>query len=259
MDKHVYVDMDHDGAREIIGVYADERGVYHTWYCGAGRGGIYESAVSFVNDYEIEAKLVHVNGESMDDVFIELLEHGSETHVAINACRWVGTSKNYTILALRGGDIECVLSNQYGYVSMNYRGDITLNVEAYDGMYDAAIDAYILHTWKDTYLYYDDNTYNEYGARLIAEAEFLGFGNAAGVMSQITAEQEKADVAGVSYAYYVRSNGIAHIQCEAFLNSGDIVYGYYTVRYADGIITADAPVFYEGQMAPYFSSLHVTY
>lgn len=27
-------------------------------------------------------------------------------------------------------------------------GDITLNVEAYDGMYDPSIGAMILHTWK---------------------------------------------------------------------------------------------------------------
>lgn len=78
----------------------------------------------------------------------------------------------FTILGIAAAINEC------GYVCMRDTGDITLNVEAYDGMYDASLDMMILHTWKDTFLYFDGTSYNEYGAAEIPESAYLQYENA---------------------------------------------------------------------------------
>ncbi len=57
----------------------------------------------------------------------------------------MSTGKNYSILSLKDGNISCLVSNNCGYVCMTENGDITLEVEAYDGMYDPDIDGMILY------------------------------------------------------------------------------------------------------------------
>ena len=162
IENYVYTDMDHDGTNELIGVYSNEMGLYQTWYCsGDGKTCI----------------LVHQNNDGMDACEIELLDIGNETHVVLNAYRMLGTGKNYSIIAMRNKEIICLISNKYGYVSMRDSGDITLDVEAYDGMYDPSIGELSLHTWKDTYLFFDGDTYKEYGASEISEQEFLKYQN----------------------------------------------------------------------------------
>ncbi len=48
----------------------------------------------------------------------------------------MGTEKRYAILALRDQGIVCLVPFQYGYVRMTDAGDILLNVEDYDSMFD---------------------------------------------------------------------------------------------------------------------------
>ncbi len=93
----------------------------------------------------------------------------------------MGNEKRYAILALRDQKPVCLVSLQYGYVRMSDEGDILLNVEDYDGMYEPYDDgggAMMLHTWKDSYLYYEDGAYKEYGAARITETEFVSYQHA---------------------------------------------------------------------------------
>ena len=244
IENYVYTDMDHDGTNELIGVYSNEMGLYQTWYCsGDGKTCV----------------LVHQNNDGMDACEIELLNIGNETHVVLNAYRMMGTGKNYSIIALRNKEIICLISNKYGYVSMTDDGEITLNVEAYDGMYDPNIGALIGHTWKNTYLFFDGNEYKEYGATEISESEFMGYESSQELKNKIEDELQQPDTSALEFEYFKRNNGIMHIQCNAYNNSGAVQYGYYTIEYSGKELSTDLGEYNSGQMAPSFSDLEVIY
>lgn len=244
MDDYVYTDMDHDGLNELIGVYCDNMGLFQTWYCSSdGKTCV----------------LVHQNDDGMDACEIELLDIGNETHVVLNAYRMMGTGKNHSIIALKNQKIVCYISNKYGYVSMVDNGDITLNVEAYDGVYDPDIGETISHTWKDTYLFFDGNAYKEYGATEIIEEDYLGYQNAQEIKDMIDDELRQSNTTFLEYKYFKRKNGIMHIQCNVYGDSGEIQYGYYTVGYNDNILDKNLGEYISGQMTPSFSDLEVVY
>lgn len=245
MEEHVYLDMDGDGTNEMLGAYADSRGIYHTWYCSS------DGTV---------CKLVHqVTESAMEACNLELLEVDDAIHVAVNVYRLMGTVKYYSILALKDEEITCIVSNAYGYVYTRDTGDICLSVEAYDGMYDPSIDSTIVHTWKDTYLYYDGTEYKEYGATTISDLEFLNYENAEKIKQEIERELSASDVEKILYSYYVRSNGIMHIQCNVYRTSGEIDFGYYTLRYSENILYEELGERNSGQMSTSFSGLEVTF
>ena len=244
IENYVYTDMDHDGTNELIGVYSNEMGLYQTWYCsGDGKTCV----------------LVHQNNDGMDACEIELLNIGNETHVVLNAYRMMGTGKNYSIIALRNKEIICLISNKYGHVSMSDGGDITLDVEAYDGMYDPSIGGLILHTWKDTYLFFDGDTYKEYGALEISEQEFLEYQNSQEIKNEIESELRQSNTVSLEFTFFKRKNGIMHIQCNVYGDSGEIQYGYYTVRYEGKKLNTNLGEYTSGQMAASFSDLEVVY
>jgi hypothetical protein len=195
----------------------------------------------------------------MEACNIELLNVGSETHVVVDAYQMTGMFKNYTIIALKDKEAVCLISNKYGYVSMSDSKDILLDVEAYDGMYDPSIDGLIMHTWKDTYLFYDGNTYKEYGASEISEQEFLRYQNSQEIKNQIEGELRESDTKSLEFRYFRRKNGIMHIQCNVQNDSGEIQYGYYTVRYEGDKINDDLGEYTSGQMETSFSDLEVFY
>ena len=244
METWAYVDMDHDGSEELIGVCREDGSLcYQTWYCSSDG----ETCMQ-----------VHKNNQGMDACKIELLEFDNETHVVINAYNLMGNSKNYTILALKDNGISCLLSNKYGYVYMTEEGDIILDVEAYDAMYDVDF-GFSGHTWKDTYLYYDGKTYREYGATSLTEDEFLQYENAELLKDMIAGQLTQDDTEMLEYFYLLRKNNILHIQCNVYNSYGSVNYGYYTVRLSGNVLDEQLGEYTEGRMALFFSDLEVTY
>lgn len=243
LEDYVYVDMNHDGSKELIGIYSDDMGFYQTWYCSSDGQ---------------TCLLVHQNDEWMDACKINLLDLNDQTHVVMDAYRMMGTRKNYSILSLKGSDISCLASNKYGYVCMTENGDITLDIEAYDGMYDPDWGM-STHTWKDTYLYFDGETYREYGATEITEAEFLKYKNSQEIKDTISNKLKQSDTTKLEYTYFKRKNNILHIQCNVYHSSGAIQYGYYTVRFSGDVLDAQLGEYIFGQMSSSFSDWDVTY
>lgn len=244
MESYVCVDMDHDGAKEMIGVvYADSCGSYQTWYCSSDG---------------TDCRLVNQNSRGVDSCRLELLEVGEETHVAVNGFPLTGPSKNHTILALEKGEISCLVSDRCGAVYMSEEGDIILTVDAYDAAYDTSFGE-TGHTWKDTYLYFDGKGYKEYGAADISEEEYLAYENAREIKAQIEQEINPSKEGRIEYRYFRRSNGIIHIQCDVHWDNGSIDYQYYTVRFEENALYGETGVMNSGRMTNFFSDLDVTY
>ena len=242
MEETLYIDMDYDGDSELIGIYFDDKDLCQAWYCssdGQTCTGIYQGS------------------NPVDTCTIEVLDLGEEAHIVLNTCHLLGTWKTCSILVLRKDQISCLLADKYGYVRMTDEGDIVLNVEAYDGMYDPDFGMNT-HTWKDTYLFFDGSTYKEYGATKITEEEYLTYRNAQAVKDKIDRELRKSDTVSLEYSYYIRKNGIIHIQCDVHDGEG-IQYGYYTVRYEGNELDENPGEYNPGQMETSFSDLEVVY
>lgn len=232
MENYICTDMDHDGTEELIGVYLDEKNHCQAWYCSS--------------DGQV-CTLIYQGKSDVDECIIERLDVGEETHIALNSVCLFGSWKYYTVLALKNQEITCLLSDQNGYVRMTEEGDIALTIEAYDGMYEPDLGM-TTHTWKDTYLFYDGRTYQEYEAAEMTEEVFLTYQNAQAVKDEIDRAWRQPDVLSLEYAYYLRDNGILHIQCDVQYASGEIQYGYYTVRYEDGVLDKELGAYNPGQM-----------
>ncbi len=242
MEETLYIDMDYNGKQELIGTYFDDEDLCHAWYCSS-------DGQTCIQIYQ--------GSNPMDTCTIEILDLGEEAHIALNTCRLLGTWKTCSILALRDEQICCLLSDAYGYVKMTEEGDIVLNVEAYDGMYDPDFGMNT-HTWKDTYLFFDGSDYKEYGATEIPEEEYLTYQNAKTVKDKIDRELRKNDTVFLKYSYYIRKNGIMHIQCDVY-DGDEIQYGYYTVRYEGDVLDENLGEYNPGQMGTSFSDLEVVY
>lgn len=245
IEVHAFVDMDHDGREELIGICKNTN-TYDIWYCSSN-GKICRK----LNEEYI----------SYDECCIELLPFENETHLVVNAYNHIGTGKEFYIFALQDKTIHTLVSN-YGYVYMDEAGDILLDIEAYDGMYDPDIDDTILHTWKDTYLYYDGTAYKQYGAKELSEKEFLKFENAEAILTSIRTEHTPYSLENterLEFSYFQRSNGILHIQCAQYETDGYIYYYYYTMRYEDNRILADFADCQDGQMGEQFTNIEATY
>lgn len=206
------VDMDKDGENEMIGVAYDH---FSIWYCSSNLEDCYMVPGGSSYGY--------------DDCRIEQIEFDEERHIVIDTYNLFGTGKAYSILALHDGEIEMLVDDNYGYVYMNEENDIILDVEAYDGEYDKSYGIWTTHTWTDTYLYYEDGKYKEYGAATLSEKDFLKYDNARELLDEIEKENRNEKLLEIRYSYFIRENGIIHIQCEAEQEEY-IEYFHYTYR-----------------------------
>ena len=209
---YVSVDMDKDGEHEMIGVTNDD---FSIWYCSSDLKDCYMVSEGPSHWY--------------DDCTIEQIELDEERHIVVDTYNMFGDSKSYSILALHDGEIEILVNDNYGYVYMNEKNDIILDVEAYDGIYEKTLDIWTTHTWTDTYLYYEDGKYKEYGAATLSEKDFLKYDNAQELLDEIEKNNWDETVLEIHYSYFIRENGIVIIQCEEEQEEY-ITYYHYTYR-----------------------------
>lgn len=235
------LDMDRDGAKELLGVCFDEAaGQYKTWYCSSD-GSVCAPV------YQDELGL---------DVFsLEPLEQPGETHVAVNSHVGMGSTSRFTVLTLRQGEIVCLVREQPGNVQMDEAGDVLLRVEDYDAQYDAAVGGMIGHTVKTTYLLFAEDTYKEYRADELTREEFLALENAPELEAAIVEDLRFEEYEQLEYRYFWRGNGILQVQCDLVQPGGFFNYGYYTVRCQAGAVETSPGQREPGRMAAALSTL----
>lgn len=247
IENHVYADMDNDGNSELIGTFADANsGIHYVWYCSSDGnvcGKVTESTAFFDSDS------------------VSLIEYENFTHVIVNYYNMMGDYKQFTILGLKDGEIVMPVRNMNGFAEQAETGIVNVIVEAYDGYYDASIDALIEHTWKNAYIFYDESAekYKEYGATAISEEEFVKYENADKIMNDIKNDISSLLTGTVEFKYYLRSNGILEIQCADKSTSNDISYYYYSITCKDGKITGEITDSCNGQVMPCYTGLEAVY
>lgn len=243
--QYVYEDLDRDGEKEFVAVTEEELG-YEVWYCGS--------------DGSRCEKVCEID-QAMDGYGLEILRLEGETHVVVNSYNMMGNAKKYSILALKEGSIKSLVSDYWGYVYQNGDGDIVLDIESYDGCYDADLEHYIMHTWNDTYLYYDGEKYREYGAAVLTEEEFLkSYANGLEVLDKIRQSTELAEGESLEItSIFVRGNGIVQIQCEHRYAYGTIYFFYYEYKSDENKKFSGGKELIYGQMRAVLSYLDAVY
>ena len=136
-----------------------------------------------------------------------------------------------------------------------------MDIEAYDGHYDVALDSYIMHTWNDTYLYYDGEKYREYGAVVLTEEEFLkSYENSSDVLNAIRQSVEIAEGESLEItSIFVRGNGIVQIQCEHRFAYGSIDFFYFEYKSDEHNKLSGGKELIYGQMGAVLSQLEAVY
>jgi len=243
--RYVYEDLNRDGEKELLAVVAGESG-YQAWYAAGGG---------------VPCEMVWEGDYLMDYFRLEPLRLEESTHVAVNAYNMMGDAKYYSILAPEDGGIKCLVADNWGYVYRNRYGDIVMDVEAYDGTYQADLGFFVTHTWKDAYLYYDGKTYREYGGTALTEEEFVRrYGNGVDILEGIRQDRELSEGENLEFtAFFVRENGIAQIQCEHKYADNSIDFFYYELREDGNGLLSGGLQANAGQMRETLSALEATY
>lgn len=240
--QYVYEDLDHDGEKEFLALIGEGE----IWYCG--------------NDGS-QCELVYVPEHRLECYTLKILRQKDETHVVVNAYNSMGNYQYYSILALKDGKVQSLVSDHIGYVYENGEGDIVLDIQSYDGRYEADWGIFTTHTWKDTYLYYDGETYREYAAAVLTEEEFLKcYDNASGVLDKIRQSTELAEGESLELtSFFVRGNGIVQIQCEHRFADGSIAFFYYELKSDENNMLSGGEALNYGQMYETLSQLEAVY
>lgn len=241
MEKYIYVDMDHDGKEEMMGAYEEKFCVWPIWYASSDNS-LCQPVTGLSRGY--------------DTCSFEKLDFQDETHIAICDSNMLGTGKQYSIYRLGDQELQPLVQNQYGYVYQDRDGNIILDVEAYDAQYDADRGHMTGHTWTDTYLYYEDGRYKEYGALILSDMQFLQYDNAADLLADIRSENAEDEF---QFTYFLRENGIVHIQCDRTTENGSIYYYHYTLHAEGSHLVGGLENKNNGRMDTCFSTLEVTY
>lgn len=244
LEAYAYEDFDMDGTKELLGAFAKNY-MYETWYCSSD-GKICKKVLSDTIQF--------------DACQIDLIKHENAIHAAVNTYNLIGNYKTFAILALQNGEITCLAANQNGYAGMDQADNLCVTIEGYDGFLDATIGQTLGHTWKTTYITFDEksNTYLEIPAKPISEAEFLSFTNGKEALDAIKKLTQSATPAKTEYTFFKRSNGFVHVQCAEYDTANNIAFYYFTLSYEGNTFTHIPVESLDGIMSEQFTEFKAT-
>ncbi len=245
-----YYDFDGDGREDFFAVCSDGEGQpYQVWYvsCDASH---YEP-VYYDQDDRVE-----------DFASLTAIPAGDRFHLVLNTTNEMGTIAHHTILELRDNTVLYKVVYQPGNVDLSMAGDIVLTVEDYDRMEDET-GMLLGHTWKNSYLFYRDGQYGEYGATEMYGEDFYKM---KGAWEAIQTIENKAipDDPNVNWnksgidnmRFWKRPNGYLHVTLDVLNEDGSREHQIYTMNYSDEGIdnTPWGPEY--GIFADHYSSLN---
>lgn len=241
-DYQLFDDYDYNSTKELIVAKEDDNHmlkVYYISYDGKQSQIVLEADHSFEGYHVSEIALTN------------------QKHLAINQYSELSMDKQTTIIALKDDKFEVLYQSNDALITQE-QDDILFKVEAMDAMYDPSIAGYIGHSYKNSYLFYDESSssYKEYGAKEISVDEFNQYTNAQSVIDTIVREIVTSDEQ-YTFKYFIRRNQIMHIQYEVGFEGSLIRYGYYTLKINDNELEIISNA--SGQMKEHFSNLGVVY
>ena len=211
---YIYVDMDCDGASEMIGGFFNSDYMAEFWYCSSDGQ---------------ECSNLNLDTGNLPYFSMNYISYNSESHVVINTYPEVG-SGYFTILAKRKGKIYALCEKNWGNVKQVDQ-EITVTVDNSDAYYDADMGWNDGQASEETYIYYNGITYHEYPAVELTETELFAYQDAdlyPGIGFTPPSELQLL-------RYYERENGYIYYQFGVRnTDTGDINYFYYKYKLVNG-------------------------
>ena len=211
---YIYVDMDCDGASEMIGGFFNSDYMAEFWYCSSDGQ---------------ECSNLNLDTGNLPYFSMNYISYNSESHVVINTYPEVG-SGYFTILAKRKGKIYALCEKNWGNVKQVGQ-EITVTVDNSDAYYDADMGWNDGQASEETYIYYNGITYHEYPAVELTETELFAYRDAdlyPGIGFTPPSELQLL-------RYYERENGYIYYQFGVRnTDTGNINYFYYKYRLVNG-------------------------
>lgn len=234
---YLYVDMDGDGAKEMIAGFFDADYLAEFWYCSSDGQECY---------------LLDVDTGELPYFSMNYIAYGPESHVIINTYPENGTGY-YTIISKQGADLYALCEKKWGNVYQVGR-EITVSIDNWDAYYDADIGWETGHAFEETYIYYDGVAYHEYPAIELTESEFYAYRDADLYPGIGFTPPSELDI----LKYYMRENGYVYYQF-GIKNSetGEIHYFYFKYQLVDGQVVplSGGSSAVDGQIQEYLTDL----
>lgn len=211
---YLYVDMDGDGAKEMIAGFFDADYLAEFWYCSSDGQECY---------------WLDVNTGELPYFSMNYIAYDTESHVIINTYPESG-SGYYTIVSKKGPDLYALCEKNWGNV-YQVGQEITVTVDNRDAYYDASMGWENGHAFEETYIYYDGEAYHEYPAIELTEAEFYSYQDAdlyPGIGFTPPSELELLK-------FYMRENGYVYYQFGVKnTETQNVNYFYYKYQLDNG-------------------------
>lgn len=213
MEDYLCVDFDKDGTPDLAGTYPAD-GRWHIWYLSGS---------------DLTARNLTCTQSSHCE--LHCLPLDDRTHLILDFYDEKGADKCFSIYELNNSILHPVISDAFGYVFLDetstFNHTLNVNVEDYGGGYGGY-----------TYLCYEDGSYKEYGAAAIPESQFMQYGNAQEVLQNI---RTGLGSDSIRYTYFLRGNGLLHVQCEWETPEQGTQFGYFTLG-----VDSDQALFHTG-------------
>ena len=238
VDDYLYIDMDHDGESEMIAGYLNpDTEALDFWYC---------------NSTGSECFMMNIDTGWLPYFSLGYLPYDDETHVIINTMPESGTGY-FSILSKEGEDLYLLCNKNYGN-AYQVGTDIQVSVDNMDAYYDPDMGFLSGHAYEETYIYYDGESYHEYPAIEISEAEFYSYQDAGLYPGIGFTPPSELDM----MKFYQRDNGYLYIQLGVKnTDTGRINYFYYVYQLIDNrVVPVDGLTnMADGQIQEYLTDL----
>ena len=238
VEDYLYVDMDNDGAGEIVAGYLNpDTLLLEFWYCSSTGSECYN---------------LDIDSGGLPYFSFDYLPYDTETHIIINTIPESGFGY-FSILSKEGDTIRLLCHKRNGN-AYQVGTDIQVVVDNFDSYYDPDMAFLTGHAYEETYIHYDGEAYHEYPAIELSEAEFYSYQDAGLYPGIGFTPPSELDM----LKFYKRDNDYLYIQFGVKnTETGEIHYFYYVYQLVDNrVVPVDGITNQaDGQIQMYLTNL----
>ena len=212
---YVYVDMDKDGAYELVATCKEDY-VHQIWFCSS------DGTV---------CKMIDENTWGFRDCMLDVVDSDECALVVSQFVPDGGTYDEYIVWRMMNSDIESVMSGE-GMLSVDDSGTFYETDYTYTSYWDAEMQSYSGLSWVVYYKEYDyENNKIVYAdvTQLTAD-EFYEYENSEQIIKTIESDEYISDFYKVEYDFYLTSNGKMFVQYKLCEENGNISFYYHILN-----------------------------
>lgn len=209
---YVYVDMDKDGAYEVMAT-CNEDYVHQIWFCSSD-GTVCE--------------MINENTWGFMECMLNVTD--TEEYALVTTQFWpdAGPYAEYIVWRMNNSEIEVALCGT-GSISMDDNGNFYEIDEYYTAYWDAEAESFLGRSWIVRFKEYDfdTNTISTTAVHKISKDEFYEYSNSEEILQDIKTREEALGPYKIEFDFYITSNEKIYIQSKLYDVKENIEFRYY--------------------------------